>query len=337
MKTSKIFLACCLLFTAPNLFAQTKIGTTAAPFLGIAVGSKALAMGGAFTATADDASALYWNPAGIAKQAQTQVAFSHVEWLVGTSFNWAGATIRLNDANVVGISLTQLDYGEEPVTTIAFPDGDGNRWSASDLAAGLSYARNITDRFTIGGTVKYVSQKISSVSASAFAVDIGLLFRTQFRDMRLGMSISNFGTEMKLDGKDLLRQIDLAPDLSGNNRQTTALLRTDAWTLPLLFRVGLAMDAINTERQRLTVAVDALYPNDNKQSVNVGGEYSWNGMISVRGGYKALGLADSEEGLTLGGGLRYQMSRSIGASLDYAYESFGIFDRVDKIMLAITF
>ncbi len=317
--------------------AQTKVGTTAAPFLGIAVGAKALAMGGAFTATADDASALYWNPAGIARTAATQAAFSRVDWLVGSTLNWAAVTVPLDADNVIGLSLTYLDYGEGEVTTIAFPDGTGNRWSASDLAAGLSYARNLTDRFTIGGTVKLIHQKIWNETSSAFAVDIGLIYLTRFNGMRLGMSISNFGTEMKLDGKDLLKQLDLAPDIAGNNRQTTAVLRTDSWTLPLLFRVGLAMDVIQAENHRVTLAVDALYPNDNDQSLSIGGEYNWNNMVSLRAGYKALGIPDSEEGLTLGGGLQYKMSNSVQASVDYAYESFGIFDKVEKIMLSIRF
>ncbi len=318
-------------------FAQTKVGTTAAPFLGIGIGSKAVAMGGAFVATADDASALYWNPAGIARHARTQAAFTRADWLVGSTLNWAAVTIAFDADNAIGISLTFLDYGEGEVTTIAFPDGTGNRWSASDLAAGLSYARNLTDRFTIGGTVKYIRQKVWNETATAFAMDVGLIYITRFNGMRLGMSISNFGTEMQLSGKDLLKQIDLAPDIAGNNRQTTALLRTDSWTLPLLFRVGLAMDAIKTPDHRLTVAVDALYPNDNDQSLNLGAEYSWKNAVFLRGGYKSLGIPNSEEGLTLGAGLKYKMSSTVRAVVDYAYESFGIFDNIKKITVAVEF
>ena len=142
--------------------------------------------------------------------------------MVDTNFNWVAIILNLGGDDALGISVTQLNYGEEEVTTVTQPEGTGELWSAMDMAAGLSYSRNLTDRFSIGGSVKYIQQKLWNESASAFAIDVGLLFITDFNDMRLGMSISNFGTDLRMDGKELLHRVDLDPDAVGHNQLRSA-------------------------------------------------------------------------------------------------------------------
>jgi len=319
------------------LLAQSKVGTTAAPFLGISVGPKALGMGSAFVATADDATALYWNPSGISRVMQSQFVASHTTWLVGTNFNWVGASINLDNTNSIGVSFTQLDYGEDIVTSVLSPEGTGERWNAQDILVGLSYARNLTDRFSIGGTFKYVSQQLYNESATAFAIDIGLLYITEFNGLRIGMSISNFGTDMKMDGRDLVNRIDLEPGSTGINKNIVSVLKTDEWPLPLFFRVGVAMDVIKTEDISITLAADAFRPSDNNSSLNVGMEFSWNNIFFIRGGYKNLFLNDSEEGLNVGGGLKYNIVEANYIHFDYAFTAFGKFDNLHTFSLGIIF
>lgn len=317
--------------------AQTKVGTTAAQFLGISVGPRAIAMGGAYVAEINDATSLYWNPGAFQQAGKSQLVFSNTDWLVGTKFRWFGFMLNLGNENALGIHLTQLDYGEEEVTTVNLPDGTGERWNAQDLAIGVSYCRRLTDRFSMGGTVKYIEQRIWNESASTFAFDLGLLFVTGFNDMRLGVSMSNFGGEMTLAGRDLLQQVDIDPTNSGSNKSLVGNLKTDPWAIPLLFRVGVAMDAYKDEDFRLTVAADALRPNDNEESVNVGGEFSWNEMIFMRGGYKSIFGTDAEEGVSLGVGLRYTAEGLGSLELNYAYTNFGLFGNINTIGLAIAF
>ena len=318
-------------------FGQSKVGTTAASFLGIGVGPRASAMGGAFVAAGGDASSLYWNPGAVSRPGQSQIMASHTSWLVNTSFNWVGLQLALDEANTVGVSLTQLDYGQDDVTTVQSPEGTGQIWTAQDIAVGVSYARNLTDRFSIGGTVKYISQRIWNESASAFAFDVGLLFITPFNGMRLGMSLSNFGTDMQLAGKDLVHRIDLDPGVNGNNKTIVASLKTDTWELPLNFRVGVAYDLLKSEQFSFTVAADAARPNDNDENVCIGGEASFKNILYVRAGYKSLFLADTEEGLTAGIGVNYPIFGTTAASVDYVYQDFGIFKNVQSITLGITF
>jgi hypothetical protein len=323
--------------TGNFLRGQSKVGTTAAPFLGISVAPRATAMGSAFTAVANDVTALYYNPGALARAGESQVLFSHTNWLVDTHFNWLGLVINLDGVNAIGFSLTQLDYGEEEVTTVTQPEGTGEMWSAMDFAAALTYCRNLTDRFSIGGSFKYIQQKIWNESASAFALDIGLLFITQFNDMRLGMSISNFGSDMQMDGRDLFRQIDLDPNNLGNNETIVSKLKTESWPLPLLFRVGVAMDILRIGNARFTMASDACRPSDNKETVNIGGELAYNEMVFIRGGYKNLFRDDSEEGLTLGVGVRYTFMNSVTGTFDYTYATFGLFEDIQMMSLGISF
>lgn len=334
---NRLFVLPVLLGLLPLVAAgQSKVGTTAAQFLGISVGPRATAMGGAYVASNRDASSLYWNPGAFAQAQRTEFEFSNSEWLVGSKFRWFGAIINLDYENAVGVSLTQLDYGEEEITTVTQPNGTGERWSASDFAVAVSYSRRLTDRFSMGGSMKYIRQSIWNESASTFAFDLGLLFVTGFNNMRLGVSMSNFGGDMTLEGRDLLQRVDIDPSNSGSPKTLVGNLKTDPWALPLLFRVGVAMDVFKTtEGIQLTLAVDALRPTDNVETVNLGGELSWNDVIFVRGGYKSLFAKESQEGLTLGAGLKYKLEGVGSLEVNYAYTKFGLFGNLNTIALAV--
>jgi len=317
--------------------AQSKVGTTAAQFLGISVGPRAIAMGDAFVASSADVSSIYWNPGAFAQSEKSQFLFSNAEWLAGTKFRWFGFMLNFDNTNAVAISLTNLDYGEDDVTTVQSPDGTGERWSAQDIAIALSYSRRLTHRFSIGGSVKYVGQTIWNETASTVAFDLGLLFVTGFYDMRLGMSFSNFGGDMRLDGRDLLQRVDIDPANSGSNKTLVGTLKTDPWPLPLFFRVGLAMDVIKTSSLNVTLAADAVRPNDNVEYVNAGGELGWNNLIFLRGGYRGLFKKDTEEGLSFGAGVRYEIAGLATVDVNYAYTQFGLFGNLNTIALAVSF
>ena len=335
MKT--IILAVLLVCVSQSGIAQSKVGTSAASFLGIAVGPRAVGEGGAFVAVANDASALYWNPGGLSRYGRSEVMFSHTNWLVGTKFDWAGVLINLDGTNAVGVSFTQLSYGDDLVTTETSQMGTGETWSASDVSIGLTYGRNLTDRFSIGGTAKFIQQRIWNETSSSAAVDVGLLYITDFSGLKIGMCISNYGADMRLDGKDLYRPIDLYPDNAGTNKAIVARLKTDDWPLPLFFRAGVSIDAFKMEDLRFSIAADALRPSDNSETVNVGGELSWNEILFIRAGMKSLFLADTQEGFTLGGGARWDITGAMGLGFDYSYEDFGLFGGIQQFALSITF
>ncbi len=326
-----------LLLSATQAFSQNKVGTTAAPFLGIGAGPRAIGMGGAFTAVATDPSALYWNPSGISRSGQTEFLLEHTNYLVGTSFNYFAGVIALDENNAIGLSVTNLNYGSDLVTTVSEPDGTGETWSASDWAIGLTYSRNLTDRFSIAGTAKMITQNIWHESATGWALDAGVLYITPFNDMKIGMEIANFGTEMQMTGSDLLVSYDPNPSMAGNNKNIPAEYYTNSYPLPLFFRVGLAMDVVNSDNNRVTLAADAIHPSDNLQSMNVGAEYSWSKLLFLRAGYKSLFLPNSQEGLTLGVGIRYEITMHLILKLDYGFENFGMLKNLQEFALTVGF
>ena len=318
------------------LSAQSKVGTSSAQFLGIGIGPKAIAMGGAFTSIADDASTLYWNPGAISRLEKSQVMFSNTSWLVDTNVNLLAGVMKLNQSNAIGIFFSQLDYGEEEITDLYNQTGTDLFWTATDLVSGISYARNLTNRFSMGGSLKYISQRIHNESASTVALDVGLLYQSLNELFRIGMSISNFGSDMTMDGKDLFHKIDLDPDNSGHNETIVAKLKTDAWPLPLFFRVGVSSDVVKTDAVRLTIASDFFMPSDDVESINFGMEASFLERVFIRAGYKAIGDSASEEGLTIGIGAKAYVS-GFGIIVDYAYQDFGRFDYIPHWGLSLSF
>jgi len=315
----------------------SKVGTTAAPFLEIEVGSRALAMGGAFVAVADDATALYWNPGGISRLPRSMVTLNHTQWIADINFDFAGITIPLSNSDAIGLSVTSLTMDEMKVRTVFYPEGTGEKFGASDMAIAGTYARSLTDRFSIGFSGKYIQQKLWHMTSTAMAIDVGILFTTQFKDMKLGMSISNFGSKMRLEGIDTQVTHDVNETKAGNNDKIIAHLQTDKWSLPLTFRFGIALDLLNRARNRITFALDAIHPSDNVEYVNAGIEYGFNRNIFLRAGYKTLFMRDSEEGFTIGAGLAYDLMGRVNLRIDYAYLDFGILDNVQRFTLGFDF
>lgn len=328
-----------LLLTSQWTFGQqvTKVGTTGGTFLSIPVGARAIGMGGAFVAVASDASAMYWNVAGIANLTQSEAIVTHAQWLAGISFNYGGVVLPLQDFGTVGVNFTSMTMADMQRTTEDLPEGTGESFSAGSFALGVSYARKLTDWFQIGGNFKYVDDYIWNESASTFALDLGTLFTTPFSGLRFGAGISNFGGKMQMTGDDLLVQKDITP-INGNNPNINANLATDQFDLPLKLRIGFAYEVINSDDQLLTLVADAIHPNDNSESISLGGEYSvFQRIVTVRAGYSGIGMSAGEEQFTVGGGINYPISNHLGVKFDYGYMKFGRLDNIQQFSLAILF
>ncbi|MFW5955313.1 MAG: PorV/PorQ family protein [Rhodothermales bacterium] len=323
--------------TEPGGETITKAGTTSAQFLKLGVGARPIALGGAFVAEASDLASVYWNPAGLGRMRGSGVQLSQTRYLQDVSYNFAAVGVSLGTAGAVAASLIFLDSGEMPVRTIDQPDGTGEQFRVQNFALQVSYGRALTDRFSIGGSMKFVQEQIWHSNASSVAFDIGTLYTTPYPRLRLGASFSNFGPKMRMSGRDIMFSYDPAPRQDGNVEIVNSEYETEQHPLPLLFRVGLSWDAVDTPDHRILMSTDAAHPNDNSQYVNMGAEYSFRQLIALRVGYRNLFEVDGEQGLTFGGGLDVRMDRTFRARIDYAYADFGRLEETHWVTLNLAF
>lgn len=353
MKKLLITIACVLLFLSfGNLVAQavkdegggstfqtevSNSGTNAASFLEISVGARASALGGSYVAVANDPTALYYNPAGIVWNKGIQVELMHNEWLVETNFEFAGVTMSMPFWNSsIGASITMLDYGEQPVRTETRPEGTGEKYSAMDYAVGLTFASALTPSFSFGLTGKYVRQQIWHLSGGTGAIDLGIFYSTPMKGLRLGMSISNFGGELKFDGRDLKTTVDPDPD-NQNIDRVPVNLETNAYPLPQIFRAGISYSRDIGQVGSVLLTTDVMHPSNSTESINLGFEYGYAGMFFLRAGYENLYEEDSINGLTLGGGIDYYQKGKMGIRIDYAFSDWGVLESAHRFSIGLSF
>jgi hypothetical protein len=318
--------------SAQNL---TKTGTTAAQFLKINAGPRAVGMGGAFTATADDITAIYWNVGGLGNVYNSEATFNHVNWFADVNYDFAAVATYLQDFGTIGAFVSTISMDEMFVRTVEQPLGTGERFNAGALAIGLSYGRNLTDKFSIGFTGKYIREYIWNSSAVGIAIDVGTIYKIPvLNELRLAASINNFGTKMKMEGRDNVEVMQVGGS-QGNLINTEVQL--DEYDLPLLFRVGVAVDAIATEDVRLTTGLDAVHPNDNTEYLNAGVEAGWKEMVFLRGGWKSIFERDTEQRFTLGAGLHARVVGDLKVKFDYAYQDWGRLKNVHYLSIGVRF
>ena len=319
-----------ILLTTDISWAISKSGTSAAQFLKIGIGPRATALAGSFSGLADDATALYWNPAGIAWIGRRSFLATHSEWFANINHEFAGLVIPLSTSSSLGASFTALSTPDMEQTTIDQPEGTGIFFDVQDIAVGLAFARRMTERFSVGANVKFIQQKLFNETASTMAVDLGGILHTGFKGLRLGIAMNNFGGKLRLDGRDLIVSYQENP----------AKLETQSWPLPINFRIGVAMDIIGAreglilnESQRLTMLVDGNNVNDAPETLSFGLEYGWNENFFLRSGYR---LNHDLESFSGGLGLQFPL-QSWMIQADYSLSAMGDLGYINRIGLGFQF
>lgn len=334
-------LALILFFPAliQNANAFTKKGTTAADFLKIGVGARSVGMGSATAGTPEGLDALYWNPAGLAGSVKRQFGGTHASWIASISHDFLAISAPIHRTMTIGAFAITLGTDEMEQTTILNPEGTGIYFDYRELALGAGLGAQLTDRFRIGGVVKVIHTRAFNEQATAFAIDVGTHLVTAWHGLSIGMAVANFGSNMKLDGSDLIIEGDQEPGLSGNDLRE-ARLETNEYPLPLTFRLGVAMDILDVDQaiwlsqiHRITIALAGDHFAENVEQLHAGVEYSFREFFFLRGGYT---FGDDSRTWTAGAGMAFSAS-GVGIHADFAYESMGVFDLVPRIGLAIEF
>jgi hypothetical protein len=308
------------------------LGTSGAQFLQIPVGARATALGGAYIGLSNDASSVFWNPAGIAKINNNAAHFSYLRWFNMFDYNSVSVAHNFEGVGVFAASLTVFSMDKMEVTDELNPNGTGEYFDAQDMALGLTYARNLTDRFSAGITLKYIYERIWNETADGLAFDIGTQYKLDFQNLTIAMSMTNFGAEMQFDGPDLNVTYDKSSNLP-LNRLTPAKVVTDTYPLPLNFEVGIGMDVFTTDFVKTRLGIDAVHPNDNKERIHIGTEFAFFDRLFIRGGYK---YNYDDEDFTFGAGANLPFGGTL-ISFDYAYSLYDLLPNVHRISLGIEF
>lgn len=319
------------------LVAQTvsKTGTTAAQFLKIGIGARALAMGGAYSAVSNDATALYWNPAGLSAINRNAFTFDHQDWILDVDLDFIGALFKTR-FGTIGAAISTMSMGEMEVTTTRDPEGTGENFTAGSIMAQLTFSKALTDRFFFGLTAKMIRESIYNSKANGIAIDLGTLYNTQVPGLTMGMSISNYGTKMQMTGRDMLLQTEVDPSLESDPININANYATDRFDLPLIFRFGLAYERDLPKNLNLLLSADALHPNDNTESINLGSEISFKDLFFLRSGLANLYQRDSMTGLSMGCGMKLKI-KNVYYFIDYTYLDMGALGHPRKITLTTSF
>jgi hypothetical protein len=332
MKNLIMIILILLFFGQTGLQAQNpNLGTSGAQFLKIPISARAAAMGGAYVGLCQDATAVFWNPAGLANVKSNAAHFSHTRWFDTFDVNAAAYAYNAGSFGTIAASVLVFGVEQMEVTTEFAPNGTGRFFDAQDLALGLSYGHNLTDRFRVGLTARYIQQRIWNETAAGVSFDVGTQYQLAFKNLTIAMSMTNFGPDMKFDGPDLNVIYDDNPNFP--NRLIPTRLQTEAYPLPLNFEFGVAMDLVRSQFFRTTVAIDAVHPNDNQERIHLGTEIAFYDRLFFRGGYK---FNHDDEQFNLGGGVTAFFA-GVLVGFDYAYSIYNILPDVHRLSFGINF
>ena len=289
-----------------------KVGTYGAQFLKIGPTARATGMGSAYTAVADNVESVYWNPAGIVSVRGNQVLVSQTEW--PADINLSYFAMVFNPRSIDGtfaVSARALWMDSQLVRTATEPYGNGTQFDSGMQTVGLTYSRFFTDKFSAGATLHYLHSSLADYDVNTAVADVGILYRIGIRGMKIGMSIQSLGAEVTYDERPA--------------------------RMPTMFKVGFALDAVRTGRQRLVAATEFEHPVDNTERANFGLEYNMGfdqGAFFLRGGYS---LEYDTQGLAAGAGFRVNTGQRSNIDLDYSWVDMDALGYVHRVGLMIGF
>lgn len=323
-----------LLLFAAIIIAQSGIppndieraGQSGWQFLKINGDSRQAALGGAFTAISfGDANSIFGNPASLSDVKNIDIQLNVLKWVADINYQSAAGGINLDQYGVVGVSIAILDYGDIP-ETINAPSGmngtvpviTGQMFTAKDIVAGFSYAKKITENLSVGGNIRWMQQQIAELSMTNWSLDIGTMYYTGFRSLRIAITARNFGPDSRFGGWSEEFQTE-----------------SDNVRMPLDFRAGIAMDFLNEKGSPhlLTAIVEGDHPNDGREKFHLGVSYSFEDIFFARVGYK---FNYDVQQFTFGAGITYPIGSTFG-TINYAYVDFGELTQVHMFSLGFEF
>lgn len=294
---------------AGDLSAGNRSGTVTAQFLKFSTGARGIAMGGAQVAVATGVNAIAYNPAGIMDVPNYGFGATYTQLYAEIQHSYIGAVKNIPGLGAVGVSVTMLTTDDMPVTTVAFPEGTGEYFKASDFAFSVAFARQVTDQFSVGINGKVIKSYLynSDVGSSSFGFDIGTLYDIPSLRSHLGVSLNNLGKDMTFIN--------------------------ETYSLPTALRFGVLVDVVQDEGNSVVTTIQILRTNDADEQYNVGAEYLFNKLVALRAGWK---FAYDQEDFSGGFGVNLG-SIGVNSTIDYAYNNYKYLPGTHTLTLEVLF
>ncbi len=308
------------LLGASSVFALEKVGTTSMQILKMPMGVRGVAMGNAFVAATEGAESVWWNPGSLTTTRKNQVQITQINMPAEIQCNSVSYASPIGQYRAFSVHIVNLFTNDMPVRTWERPEGTGEYFNAYDFVLGASYAERLTDKFSLGGQLRYLRSALEEQAYNGVAVDLGTMYQTGLRSLKLGMAIQNLGPDVQYSG-DFQDHREAA-----SNGEPVATEEYEGASLPTMFRLGISFDvwemlAMNkSEAHSGTFAIEMDHPNDNKERLNLGGEYGYKNTLFLRAGGK---FGYDEESFALGFGLNFDVMNEYILTFDYAYSHWG--------------
>ncbi len=304
-----------------TLFGEENAGTAGAQFLRIPVGARAVALGKAYTSMATDGSALYWNPAGVMRTpGRTNFFASHSQYTAGIDLDYLSFHHRGQNYGY-GLSMGVLRSGDILRTDEFHQQGTGTYFNANHFFLGATLARAMTDRFSIGGTLKYYQENLDDYQIKSVLADLGILYFVGLGDLRVGFAVKNFGGDLKPGGSPPAMSDGYVP--AANFQKFPA---------PTEGTFGAAKTWNLSQKLGLVTSADFNHPSDNQESFRFGTELGMRKMLFLRGGYET---GRHEGGWAAGFGLQLKRKQFL-LRVDYAYSDMGAFGVIHHISVDLS-
>ncbi len=281
-----------------DLITNARLTTTSWGFVKLTTNARAVAMGDAYSAVGNDISSVFYNPAGITQlETERAVMGGYSKWIVGSSLGTFAFGVKTSVATfAVSAIYFQTDEFEE--RTSQNPAGTGRMVSANDIAVGLTIAKQLTDKLSFGGQIRYVKEDLDLIDFSTVDVNFGTVFFTGYRSTRLAMSLRNLGSD-----KEVVAQ---------------------KARIPTVFYISGAGEIYGNlgDPFSLTASVEQAFFTDYAARYYFGGEAWINNMLALRAGYKTR---HDSESWSIGAGLKQNIG-SQSLTVDVAFSRASAFD-----------
>jgi len=339
IEMSRIYLLVLLILLQPVFTEESttpevvsKVATAAANWLKLESGTRAIGMGGAHVAAGNGVSSIPYNPASLGFIQGSQLYYSKSNYVADITHSVLSYGTQLTATDYFAIHMFNVDSGEMEETTTANPYGTDRMFKVKDFAFRLVYAKRLTDRLLVGVSLKYIYESIYNAYMSGLAMDIGSNFNTGIYGFVLGMSVNSFGPDVQFHGEGLEKTVPPEINVSG-----VMVEKTESFSLPMTFRLGIKNDIIGTgdqsfvkmENQRLTISADAINPIDYTLYYSMGVEYAWNEFAFLRSGTH---IGHDTAGMSFGGGVKVG-----GFYVDYAFADYGLLKDTHQFGLRFAF